>query len=456
MLGVGVIQALWLQSAIKSREYEFERKVYEALDEISHGVEELEYRPYITYLLRQYRLQKEGWSEELAQDPESWEEIDLSILSPDSFDETLKGQMLEIQQLMMKEMLSLRPINEALDTAALSALIRNVLQSKGLKTPCDFAITEFADNNFVFVSGGADLGGLFHTPYSIRLFPRSIVDANKSLKLYFPHQQQYLISSFTWPILSALAFFLMIIAAFGLSYRVIFRQKKLSDMKTDFINNMTHELKTPIATISLASEMLKDPGISAIEKSRLKYAGIIFEENKRLANHVEQVLQIARLEKGELQLNRSAVDMHQVIEMVVKQFDLICADYKGTIVTVFDATDAVISGDEMHLTNAIKNLVDNAFKYNDKQPLIEIRTSDAPSGIMVYVKDNGIGLSRENQQRIFEKFYRVQSGNVHDTKGFGLGLNYVKSIVEAHGGRITVDSKLKEGTTFAVYLPYKS
>jgi two-component system, OmpR family, phosphate regulon sensor histidine kinase PhoR len=455
LLGVGVIQAVWLQSAIKSREYEFERKVYESLEEISLGVEELEFRPYIHYLLKQYRYQR---GQTIDQDSLALEleDLDFHLMTGDEFDERVREQMIEIQQLMMKEMLSLRPITDALDTAALAQLINNVLLAKGLKTTCHFGITEFADNNFVFVSPGADLLGLFRTGYSIKLFPKSVIDANKSLKLYFPDQQQFLVSSFTWPVVSSIAFFLMIVGAFGLSYRVIFRQKKLSEMKTDFINNMTHELKTPIATISIASEMLKDPGISAIEASRLKYAGIIYEENKRLANHVEQVLQLARLEKGELQLNRTDADIHEIIKGVIHQFDLICEEYDGVIRTDLKASPSIISMDEMHVSNAIKNLIDNAFKYNDKKPDIEVRTANATDGILVYVKDNGIGLSKENQQRVFEKFYRVQGGNLHDTKGFGLGLNYVKSIVEAHDGMITVESKLKEGTTFVLYWPYKS
>jgi signal transduction histidine kinase len=227
-------------------------------------------------------------------------------------------------------------------------------------------------------------------------------------------------------------------------------------MKTDFINNMTHELKTPIATISLASEMLKDPVISSIESSRLKYAGVIFEENKRLANHVEQVLQIARLEKGELQLNFNDTDLHEIIQNVIRQFDLICEEYEGEITSDLKASPSILKLDEMHFSNVIKNLLDNAFKYNDKKPKIHISTQNIRDGIQILVKDNGIGLSKEDQHKVFEKFYRVQRGNVHDTKGFGLGLNYVKSIVEAHHGRVTIDSKLKEGTTFAISLPYNS
>jgi two-component system phosphate regulon sensor histidine kinase PhoR len=238
-----------------------------------------------------------------------------------------------------------------------------------------------------------------------------------------------------------------------LAFQIIYRQKKLSDMKTDFINNMTHELKTPIATISIASEMLKDNSISAQAENRNKYAHIIFEENKRLANHVEQVLQIARFEKGELQLNLEDRDIHTIIESTAHRFQLILEELDGTIELNLNAENDVIKVDELHFTNVINNLIDNAIKYNDKVPLIKINTFNISLGIQIEVIDNGIGLSKDDQQKIFEKFYRVGKGNVHDVKGFGLGLSYVQTIVEAHNGKIWVESKLKEGSKFIIQLP---
>lgn len=462
LLGLVVVQTLWLKAALKSKELEFEQKVYESLDQISSSIEDLEHRPFLTDLLLEIRKKRKAYAPMIKVEEDTAgnnlatnEELAaLMDISEEEMNQALQQQLEEFQQMMMKEMISTRPIQDIIDTARLNDLIGEILVNKGLKTRYDYGITEYADNNFVLVSDNADLVSLYQTPYSIKLFPRSVVDGNKYLKLHFPEQEDYLLASFAWPIVVSFAFIVMIISAFFLSLRIIFQQKKLSDMKTDFINNMTHELKTPIATISLASEMLRDKSISASEDNRLKYAGIIFEENKRLANNVEQVLQIARLEKGELQLNLSDTDIHQVILSVIHQFALICEENEGAIHSGLKASKPIIKADEMHLTNAIKNLVDNAFKYNDKKPVIHINTTDAPNGIMIYVKDNGIGLRREDHERIFEKFYRVQKGNVHDTKGFGLGLNYVKSIVEAHQGTITVDSKLKEGTTFAIYLPY--
>ena len=224
-------------------------------------------------------------------------------------------------------------------------------------------------------------------------------------------------------------------------------------MKTDFINNMTHELKTPIATISIASEMLKDNTISSSADNRNKYAGIIFDENKRLYNHVEQVLQIARLEKGELQLNLEDRDIHTIIQQAATRFHLILEEMNGKIELNLNAKNPIIKIDEMHFTNAINNLIDNAIKYNDKVPLIKINTLNIITGIQIEVSDNGVGLSKEDQHKIFEKFYRVSKGNVHDTKGFGLGLSYVQSIINKHHGKIWVESKLKEGSNFIIQIP---
>ena len=224
-------------------------------------------------------------------------------------------------------------------------------------------------------------------------------------------------------------------------------------MKNDFISNMTHELKTPIATISIASEMLKDNTISADSDNRKKYANIIFTENKRLANHVEQVLQIARLENGELELNKADRHLHLIIESVAERFLLQLEELGGEVVLELDAKNDIFKVDELHFSNMINNLIDNAIKYNDKQPLIKINTYNIITGIVIEVSDNGIGLTKENQAKIFDKFYRVSKGNVHDVKGFGLGLSYVMSIVKGHFGEISVESKLKEGTKFKIQIP---
>ena len=334
-------------------------------------------------------------------------------------------------------------------------LISNTLAYHGIKTEFKYGITEFADNNFIFVSQGANLSSLYHTEYTTKLFRNSFFDEYKLLKITFPEKRRFLLQSFMTPILVFAVFLIMILIAFVLSFRIIFFQKKLSDIKADFINNMTHELKTPIATISLASEMLRDKSISSDEAMRLRYANVIYQENKRLSNHVEHVLQIAKLEKGELQLNKEDRDINDIVESVIHHFELIRQDLSAEITTELKADPAIVNVDEMHISNAIKNLVDNAFKYNNNKPILEIKTYNDANGVFISVKDNGIGLNKEEINNIFDKFYRVHGGNIHNTKGFGLGLNYVKTIIQAHNGTINVKSKINIGTTFLVYLPYK-
>lgn len=466
LLGVSAVQTLWLKAAIENRKADFDQRVYESMEEIAYGIENLNYQPYIDELIKDIKLDTNSirdfnqfqLNDSLmhSENPYDNPEKRINHIDRNEFAKAYKSQIREFQEMLVREMITLRPMEEIIDIQQLEPFIRKTLVHHGIKTDFKYGITEFADNNFVFISPGADLGALYHTPYTSKLFRKSFIDGNKLLKLSFPEQKKFLINSFLMPIISSILFMLMIIVAFIVSFKIIFHQKRLSDMKTDFINNMTHELKTPIATISLASEMLKDNTISSNEKSRLRYAGIIFEENKRLANHVEQVLQIARLEKGDLQLNLEERDIHGLIRSLVHHFDLISEDYNAVIELDLKANPSNLKVDEMHFNNAIKNLIDNALKYNDKKPLIQISTKNTQNGILISVEDNGIGLSKDNQNKIFEKFYRVQSGNIHDNKGFGLGLNYVKSIIDGHNGTISVESKLKEGTTFNLYLPYKN
>lgn len=474
LFGIGVVQIFWLKSAIKSREQDFDKAVYEAMNEMSMQIEDLSYKPIINKLFSSQKVHMNENGEvfiELSEDYDNSAKDELPAYSnnvPYSNDfleshaayhqqwnnnkNELPTDIDNLQQFMAQQMTSLQPLNELLDTSKLNEIIGQALRCHGIKASYSYGVTEYAPNNFVLLSKNAPLVELYKTPYSIELFRRSVFDENKSLKILLPDKKKYLYSSMSPMILSSSVFFLMVVGAFILSFQIIFKQKKLSDMKTDFINNMTHELKTPIATISIASEMLKDNGISASEDNRAKYAGIIFDENKRLYNHVEQVLRIARLEKGELQLNLEDSDIHEIIKTTAKRFNLILEELNGVIELNPQATNSIFKVDEMHITNVINNLIDNAIKYNDKNPLIKINTFNTSSGIQIEVIDNGVGLSKDDQQKVFEKFYRVGKGNVHDTKGFGLGLSYVQSIIEKHHGKVWVESKLKEGSKFIIQL----
>jgi two-component system phosphate regulon sensor histidine kinase PhoR len=241
--------------------------------------------------------------------------------------------------------------------------------------------------------------------------------------------------------------------AFSSSLYQLMRQKKISEIKTDFINNMTHEFKTPISTISLACEALSDKDIIKSKSLYDNYINVINEENRRLGGMAERILQSASLEKGQIILKKERVDIHEVILEAINNIHLQGEKKGGRIKTNLKAESFIISADKVHITNVIFNLLDNANKYTPVSPEIIITTENSYSGLLISVKDNGTGISKANQKKIFEKLYRIPTGNIHNVKGFGLGLSYVKAIVEQHGGKISLESELNKGTKFIVYLP---
>ncbi len=277
---------------------------------------------------------------------------------------------------------------------------------------------------------------------------------NTILEVFFPEKQKHiLLSLIVWFIMSGL-FLLIVILSFAYIILTIIRQKKLSEMKNDFINNMTHEFKTPISTISLATEVLLNAPPKSSHERISKYARIIYDENQRMRSQVEQVLQMAVFDKNEYTLDLVEVDMHELIRNTVGNLCLEHSDKPVKVDYQFEAEKFIIRADKLHMTNMINNIVENAVKYSNSHPEIHITTSNPDTNIFnVSFKDNGIGMSSETQKHIFDKFYRVHTGNVHTIKGFGLGLYYVKSIVEAHKGAINVKSELKKGSEFDVSLP---
>jgi two-component system phosphate regulon sensor histidine kinase PhoR len=246
---------------------------------------------------------------------------------------------------------------------------------------------------------------------------------------------------------------LLVLVFFGYSINVIVRQKRVSEVKTDFINNMTHELKTPISTIGLSSEMLMKSDFSNDPEKLKRYASIIYKENKRLENQVERVLNVAKLDKEELTLSIDAIDLHELIEEARESFEFNQSELGGKLNVELNAEQHVLKADAVHLTNVVYNLLDNAVKYCEEVPVITVTTRNEKKGIVLEFTDNGIGIKREDQRMIFDKFYRVPTGNVHNVKGFGLGLFYVKLIIDAHKGKIEVKSKPGEGTMFTIWLP---
>lgn len=283
-----------------------------------------------------------------------------------------------------------------------------------------------------------------------------ILKSNRAeLRLGFLNPNIYVFEQMGGMLAASLFFIMLLIMGFILTIQTIWKQKKLSEMTTDFINNMTHELKTPISTVSLASNMLRRPKILENRDKIIHYSSIIHEENRKLQEQVEQVLRMAKLERGEIQLEKSKASIHEIIQNALNSIDLQVKERNGKIQCFLNALHHEVTADVNHLTNVISNLLDNANKYSPESPEITISTHDREDGVVISVEDKGIGMSKDKQKYIFDKFYRVSTGNIHDVKGFGLGLAYVKMMVDAHKGHINLSSEPGKGSRFDLFLPYE-
>lgn len=274
-----------------------------------------------------------------------------------------------------------------------------------------------------------------------------------NLAVWFPNQKSLILQSIMpWASLLFILIVILVVSFYNI-IRMFLNQKKLSDMKTDFVNNMTHELKTPIASLTLAADMLLRPEVNSMPCQVQRYAKIISDENNRLKSRVEQVLHLTLVERGEFQMKMKQLDIHKVIDEGLKPYKLLIKQLKGTVAKKYTAQDSLLIADQDHLENVVSNLVDNAIRYSIGSPQITIETRNNEVGVYFAIEDRGIGISDEHQQDIFRRFYRVSTGNLHDAKGFGLGLYYVNTVVKAHHGSINVKSQPGKGSRFEVYLP---
>ena len=271
--------------------------------------------------------------------------------------------------------------------------------------------------------------------------------------LIVPHQKSIVLKEIAGLIFIAILFTLIIISAFFLTLRTLLIQKKLGEIKSDFINNMTHEFKTPLATISLAVDALKNEKVVGDKEKTAYFTGIIKEENKRMNKQVETILQAALLDKQEVQLNLKKLSANELIKNAVNNIMLPLQEKAGVLDVKLEAAKDMVMADEVHFTNFVNNLLDNALKYSKENPHIKLSTSNTGNLFRIKIEDNGIGMSKETLSRIFEKFYRAHTGNVHNVKGFGLGLSYVKTMVEAHKGTIKAESTVGKGSAFTISFP---
>jgi two-component system phosphate regulon sensor histidine kinase PhoR len=284
----------------------------------------------------------------------------------------------------------------------------------------------------------------------------SIMDPREPFEhliVIIPDLKRQVLASMIWMVIFAIVFTLIIITAFGVTVQALLRQKKLSEIKTDFINNMTHEFKTPLATISLAVDALRNEKVLSQPEKMSYFSGIIKEENKRMNKHVETILQAALLDRQELKLDMKKVHAHSLIQSALNNYQLQIQDRNGKVELKLDAENDDIIADENHFTNMLSNLFDNAIKYSKDQLLLKVSTCNTSKSLQIKIQDNGIGMNKETVKRIFEKFYRAHTGNIHNVKGFGLGMSYVKTVIDVHKGRIKVESTLGKGSCFTVEVP---
>ncbi|MCG8307002.1 MAG: HAMP domain-containing histidine kinase [Cytophagales bacterium] len=336
-------------------------------------------------------------------------------------------------------------VNGDIDANFLETLLINEFRARELAVVFDYGIFNCVDEKMVY--GNSVSLDQNKKPKQTETDLPIWEDNDYYFGVMFPNKQNTLLSQMSIWIFSSTVL-LVVVSFFAYALYIILRQRKFTETQKQFINNMTHEFRTPISTIQLSSNVLKDPGIGN-DANRLNiYANIIKEESEKLLHQVENILQAAIIEDKKLRLKLVPVNVHEVIKYVVKGYDI--PDNEIEINLALRATNPVISADKVHFTNLIKNLVDNAIKYSRECPCVTINTKNNDKGIGIEIKDNGIGISREHQKKIFRKFYRVPTGNLHDVKGFGLGLNYVRNIARKHGGSITLESEPGKGTTFSL------
>lgn len=405
IIGIIVTQLIWVKQAFDFREKEFDQRVTAALTEVTHAI--LKYNNHPT----------------------------VGLENP-------------VQRVSKSDYMVL--VNDVIPHGLLEPLLKNELQKRGIGLDFHYGVYDCTSKHIVY---GDYISFNGHTPREtvVKPFPKWRRD-NYYFGVRFLNADAAIIGQMGfWGFSSGVL--LVVIIFFGYTLFVILKQKRLSEIQNDFINNMTHEFKTPIATIAISSGVLKSPSILQTPDRLLNYASIISKEADRLQKGVERVLQMAVLEKDEIKLNKEVVSLHEVLTAVAEPFQILLAQRAGTLELDLHAHPDQLQADRLHLTNVVYNLLDNAVKYTSQQPCICITTHNEKSGICLSIADNGIGIAAEHQKRVFEKFYRVPTGNRHDVKGFGLGLHYVRSIVKAHWGCIRLISDAGKGSTFNVWLP---
>lgn len=484
-IGLLFVQIMYMKNMIKMRDDQFSEGVRRSLYAVSGLLEQDETRFYLEEDVDRieattfFQARKEGITYSFT--TQSGVEGDLTIKGDNekisklkndpsnvlnhyrSMQEMLKGQYLYQKGLIDEVILNIisqssnRPIEQRADSTVVRSYLKSELSNNGLDLPFEFAVVN-RNGYILYNTGGyvaAEDGARDNNMFVQTLFPSDPANKKNFLKVYFPDKKDYILASIKFMIPS-FAFTLILLIIFLYTIILAFRQKKLTEMKNDFINNMTHEFKTPISSISLAAQMLNDDSVRKSPSMMQHISTVINDETKRLRFQVEKVLQMSMFDRQKAALRLQEIDANAAIDNIVHTFKLKVERYGGHITSHLDALDATITVDEMHFTNVIFNLLDNAVKYRrDEVPLeLEVTTRDINGDkLQITVADNGIGIRKEDLKKIFDKFYRVSTGNRHDVKGFGLGLAYVHKMINVLGGDIKVESEINVGTKFIITIP---
>jgi two-component system phosphate regulon sensor histidine kinase PhoR len=457
------VQAYWIKNAWLVKEKQFDQLISRSMIDIAREVEQREATKLILHQTNPlstdtgfFALPRPDLARRNIRSPNPGKAKTHGDMKIDQdrkpqMNEWLKNRREFVDRVIASMFLVSPDIEKRISPSELEEVIRKVLNDNGIDPKFEYAVFRF--NNEVAFSSPAYNPAAEAEFFRVQLFPEDVFVNANFLSVYFPDKRNFVFKSLSYLAISSLILSLAIVVCFAITVVIIFKQKRLSEIRNDFVSNMTHELKTPISTISLASQMLGDKSIPAEIKNMQQISKIIGEECRRLGNQVEKVLQTAVFDKGKLRLRLNEVDIHEIISGVKENFSIQIKSRNGKLSTAFRAEHPVVQADQVHITNVLSNLLDNAIKYCNLNPDITIETADKGEFLLISVKDNGIGISRADQKRVFEKFYRVPTGNVHTVKGFGLGLSYVKMIMEEHHGYVDVESELYEGSTFKLYLP---
>ena len=469
LVGIICLQIYWIDWNIRLNEEQFDKNVYAALNKVAGKLQYLE-----TVSVLEAMNQSKGETGSARRTAQLLENgyASLRLGSADSLPNpvgeggTFEDNVTMWEYMKVTQLLDSKPLAERVPLDLLAQSIQEEISGRGIMTEYQYGVYSKARNSYVIVNdhfvveesgpqitqGGAPT--LYNSPYRVALFTQDM-ESPGYLSLYFPNRTRLVIGSVLQTLLLSVLFTGIILFCFWYTIQVIIRQKKLSEMKNDFINNMTHEFKTPIATISLAADSIGSPMIMSHPDKIKRFVDIIRQENRRMNSQVERVLQMAMIDKKDFQLSLDDLNLHEVIQQAVDNFSLQVEKREGTLHTDLQALRPVIEGDATHIASIIHNLLDNANKYSPEKPDITISTRDVPMGIEITVTDKGIGISKEARKHIFDKFYRVHTGNIHDVKGFGLGLSYVKAIMTAHKGLVDVKSEPGKGSSFSLTFPKK-